>query len=60
MAVKVYGTVKSACTQRVIACLLEMRVDFELVHVDLDAGEPKQPEFLVRQVIIIIIIKIAD
>ena len=62
MVVKVYGTAESACTQRVIACLLEMEVDFELVHVDLDAGEHKRPEFLVRQVIIIIIIiiKIAD
>ncbi|KAK7835465.1 glutathione s-transferase f11 [Quercus suber] len=49
MVVKVYGLVQSACTQRVIACLLEMGVDFELVHVDLDAGEHKRPEFLVRQ-----------
>ncbi|KAK4602810.1 hypothetical protein RGQ29_011707 [Quercus rubra] len=49
MVVKVYGTAESACTQRVIACLLEMEVDFELVHVDLDAGEHKRPEFLVRQ-----------
>ena len=53
MVVKVYGTVRAACTQRVLACLLEKEVDFELVPVDLDAGEHKQPHFLVRQVIII-------
>ncbi|XP_041007845.1 glutathione S-transferase F11-like [Juglans microcarpa x Juglans regia] len=49
MAVKVYGTMRSACTQRVLACLLEKDVDFEVVHVDLGAGEQKRPEFLVRQ-----------
>ncbi|GLT73265.1 hypothetical protein SLA2020_451360 [Shorea laevis] len=49
MVVKVYGTVRSACVQRVLACLLEKGVDFDVVHVDLDAGEQKRPEFLVRQ-----------
>lgn len=51
MVVKVYGTVRSACVQRVLACLLEKGVDFDVVHVDLDTGEQKRPEFLVRQVI---------
>ncbi|OMO59821.1 hypothetical protein CCACVL1_24597 [Corchorus capsularis] len=49
MAVKVYGSVKSACTQRVLACLLEKDVEFEIVHVELDAGHHKKPEFLLRQ-----------
>ncbi|KAE8021903.1 hypothetical protein FH972_007752 [Carpinus fangiana] len=46
MVVKVYGTVRSACVQRVLACLLEKGVDFDVVHVDLEAGEQKRPEFL--------------
>jgi hypothetical protein len=51
MAVKVYGTIRSACVQRVLACLLEKGVDFDVVHVDLEAGEQKRPEFLVLQAI---------
>lgn len=50
MVVKVYGSVKAACPQRVLACLLEKGVDFEIVQVDLDEGEHKRPEFLLRQV----------
>ena len=50
MVVKVYGPVRAACPQRVLACLVEMGVDFELIHVDLDEGEHKKPEFLIRQV----------
>ncbi|KAJ1388166.1 Thioredoxin-like superfamily [Sesbania bispinosa] len=49
MVVKVYGSVRAACPQRVLVCLLEKGVDFELVHVDLDQGEQKQPEFLLKQ-----------
>ncbi|KAK9275948.1 hypothetical protein L1049_023223 [Liquidambar formosana] len=49
MVVKVYGPVRAACPQRVMACLLEKGVDFEVVHVDLDAGEHKRLDFLVRQ-----------
>ncbi|KAK9117986.1 hypothetical protein Scep_016079 [Stephania cephalantha] len=49
MVVKVYGSVKSACTQRVMACLFEKEVQFELVHVNLETGEHKQSEFLARQ-----------
>lgn len=50
MVVKVYGSTRAACPQRVMACLLEKEVEFEIVHVDLDAGEQKKPEFLQRQV----------
>ncbi|KAF9624744.1 hypothetical protein IFM89_013282 [Coptis chinensis] len=49
MAVKVYGSIRAVCPQRVMACLLEKDVEFELIHVDLDTGEHKRPEFLVRQ-----------
>ncbi|XP_057971384.1 glutathione S-transferase F11 [Malania oleifera] len=49
MVVKVYGPLKAACPQRVLACLLEFGADFELVHVDLHAGHHKRPDFLLRQ-----------
>ena len=49
MVVKVYGPVKAACPQRVLACLVEFGVDFEVMNVDLDAGEHKRPDFLSRQ-----------
>lgn len=50
MVVKVYGSVKAACPQRVLACLLEKGVEFEIVHVNLVEGEHKGTEFLLRQV----------
>ncbi|GAB2228831.1 hypothetical protein Droror1_Dr00022962 [Drosera rotundifolia] len=49
MAVKVFGPFASACVQRVLACLMELGEDFELIHVDLATGEHKQPGFLLRQ-----------
>ncbi|KAK2998939.1 hypothetical protein RJ639_024412 [Escallonia herrerae] len=49
MVVKVFGPVAAACPQRVLACLLEMGVDFEVVHIDLESGEHKRPDFLPRQ-----------
>ncbi|KAL5574313.1 hypothetical protein UlMin_023910 [Ulmus minor] len=49
MVVKVYGSWRSACSQRVIACFLEKGVDFEIINIDLEAGEHKQPPFLLRQ-----------
>ncbi|KAL5745307.1 hypothetical protein ACOSP7_026453 [Xanthoceras sorbifolium] len=49
MAVKVYGPVRAACSQRVLACLLEKDIEFEIVHVDLDRDEHKCPEFLLLQ-----------
>ncbi|KAJ4960966.1 hypothetical protein NE237_020876 [Protea cynaroides] len=49
MVVNVYGPVAAVCPQRVMACLLEKGVDFKVIHVDLDAFEQKQPEFLARQ-----------
>ncbi|KAL9247959.1 hypothetical protein vseg_021328 [Gypsophila vaccaria] len=49
MGVKVYGAMKAACPQRVIMCLIELGVDYELIHVDLESGEHKQPRFLALQ-----------
>ncbi|KAK3021617.1 hypothetical protein RJ639_045250 [Escallonia herrerae] len=49
MVVKVFGPVAAACPQRVLACLLEMGVDFEVVHIDLESREHKRPDFLPRQ-----------
>ncbi|KAK7302089.1 hypothetical protein RJT34_12968 [Clitoria ternatea] len=49
MVVKVYGPANAACPQRVLACLLEKDVEFELVHVALDQGQQKSPEFLLLQ-----------
>ncbi|KAK9049973.1 hypothetical protein SSX86_031058 [Deinandra increscens subsp. villosa] len=49
MVVKVYGPIRAACPQRVMACLFEFGIDFELIDVDLDSGEHKQPEFLQKQ-----------
>ncbi|XP_050379404.1 glutathione S-transferase F11-like [Argentina anserina] len=49
MVVKVFGPIRAACPQRVMACLLELGVEFEVVPVDLQAGEQKQPHILARQ-----------
>ncbi|KAI9100185.1 hypothetical protein K1719_024403 [Acacia pycnantha] len=49
MGLKVYGAANAACPQRVLACLIEKGVDFELIHVDLNRGEHKSPDFLLRQ-----------
>ncbi|KAF3444273.1 hypothetical protein FNV43_RR13963 [Rhamnella rubrinervis] len=49
MAVKVYGTLRSACSQRVLACFLEKDVEFEIVNVVLQAGDHKKPDFLLLQ-----------
>ncbi|KAL3838748.1 hypothetical protein ACJIZ3_023339 [Penstemon smallii] len=47
--VKVYGPANAACPQRVLACLIELGVEFELIPIKLEIGEQKQPEFLLRQ-----------
>lgn len=50
MVVKVYGPANAACPQRVLACLFELGLQFELIPIDLVSGEQKKPEFLLRQV----------
>ncbi|CAI0411758.1 unnamed protein product [Linum tenue] len=51
MVVKVYGPLQAACPQRVLACLLEKEVDFQVVPVDLESGHHKRPDFLAKQVL---------
>ncbi|CAA7399574.1 unnamed protein product [Spirodela intermedia] len=49
MVVKVYGSSRAVSVQRVMLCLVEKGVDFEVVHVDLDTMEHKTTEYLVKQ-----------
>ncbi|KAI9180987.1 hypothetical protein LWI28_024936 [Acer negundo] len=46
MALKLYGAPMSTCTTRVTISLYEKDLDFELIPVDLFAGEHKKPPFL--------------
>jgi glutathione S-transferase len=42
---KVYGSLDSPATLKVLACLFEHDLDFEFVPVDMDAGEHKKKPF---------------
>ncbi|XP_062164153.1 glutathione S-transferase-like [Alnus glutinosa] len=44
--VKVYGPAMSTAVSRVLACLLEKNVDFQLIPVNMSKGEHKKPDFL--------------
>ncbi|KAI3419857.1 Glutathione transferase [Psidium guajava] len=44
--VKVYGPPLSTAVSRVLACLLEKDVEFQLVPVNMAKGEHKKPDFL--------------
>uniref|UniRef100_A0A0C9RU46 glutathione transferase n=1 Tax=Wollemia nobilis TaxID=56998 RepID=A0A0C9RU46_9CONI len=46
MVAKVYGAAYASGTRRVLSCLLEKDIDFELANVDLPKREQKKPEFL--------------
>ncbi|KAI4595200.1 Glutathione S-transferase F10 [Pestalotiopsis sp. 9143b] len=46
MAVKVYGARYSTCTQRVLAVLHELDVQYGLEFVDMTKGEHKSPGFV--------------
>ncbi|PIA65413.1 hypothetical protein AQUCO_00100716v1 [Aquilegia coerulea] len=48
-AVKVYGMPLSSCTARVLTCLIEKGVEYELITLNLAVGEHKQPSFLSKQ-----------
>ncbi|KAL8236234.1 hypothetical protein R6Q59_017315 [Mikania micrantha] len=48
MAIKVYGSMLSTATLRVLLCLAEKDIDFELINVDLASGEHKKPHILSR------------
>ncbi|GAV88951.1 GST_C domain-containing protein/GST_N domain-containing protein [Cephalotus follicularis] len=43
---RVYGSLNSPATLRVLACLFEHDLDFEFVPIDLNAGEHKKKQFL--------------
>ncbi|KAL5845389.1 hypothetical protein ACOSQ4_011347 [Xanthoceras sorbifolium] len=44
--VKVYGPPLSTAVSRVLACLLEKDVQFQLLSINLSKGEQKKPDFL--------------
>ncbi|XP_058076334.1 glutathione S-transferase F13-like [Magnolia sinica] len=46
MVLRLYGNAKTTCTARVLSCLHEKDVEFDLVPIDLFAGEHKQPQYL--------------
>ncbi|KAE8657671.1 Glutathione S-transferase F13 [Hibiscus syriacus] len=48
MTMKLYGLAMSTCTSNVIGCLHEHGAEFELVPVNLQNGEHKQPAFLAK------------
>ncbi|XP_020206649.1 glutathione S-transferase F9 [Cajanus cajan] len=48
MVVKVYGP-HCASTKRVLVCLVEKEIEFEVVPVDVSKGEHKDPEYLKLQ-----------
>ncbi|GAB4828394.1 hypothetical protein Ancab_035392 [Ancistrocladus abbreviatus] len=47
--VKVYGPTLSTAVSRVLACLLEKDVQFQLINVNMSKGEHKSPDFLKMQ-----------
>jgi len=44
--VKVYGPAMSTAVSRVLACLLEKDVQFQLIPVNMAKGEHRSPDFL--------------
>ena len=50
--VKVYGPPMSTAVSRVLACLYEKNVEFELISINMSKGEHKKPEFLKLQVLL--------
>ncbi|KAM0123773.1 hypothetical protein ACHAP3_010877 [Botrytis cinerea] len=49
MGLKLYGMRQATCTQRVLTTLAEKGVDYELILVNLMAGEQKAPSYLEKQ-----------
>ncbi|OAY22563.1 glutathione S-transferase [Manihot esculenta] len=46
---KVYGPTLSTAVSRVLACLLEKDVEFQLIPINMSKGEHKKPDFLRMQ-----------
>lgn len=49
MLLKLYGMHQSTCTQRVLTTLAEKGIEYELIIVNLFAGEQKEPSYLEKQ-----------
>ncbi|KAJ0966790.1 hypothetical protein J5N97_023707 [Dioscorea zingiberensis] len=49
MTVKIYGFTPAVCPQRVMLCLIEKGIAFEIIPVDLQKLEQKQPNYLSKQ-----------
>ncbi|GLJ52789.1 hypothetical protein SUGI_1124570 [Cryptomeria japonica] len=49
MVVKLLGPAYASSSRRVLACLIEKDIEFEVVHVDTIKGEQRKPEFLALQ-----------
>ncbi|KAF9588920.1 hypothetical protein IFM89_017599 [Coptis chinensis] len=49
MVVKVHGPAFASATRRVLACLIEKGIDYEIVPLDMLNGAHKDPEFLKLQ-----------
>lgn len=52
-SVKVFGSPSSAEVARVLACLFEKDVEFQLIRVDTYKGQKRLPEYLKLQVIVL-------
>jgi len=48
MGVKIFGASMSTCTARVLTCCIEKEAEYELVPVNMQVGEHKQPAFLAK------------
>eukprot|EP01018_Ginkgo_biloba_P017881 Gb_32869 [translate_table: standard] len=49
MVMNIHGPATASCTRRVLACLFEKGVDYEIVPLDMKAGAHKKPEYLALQ-----------
>ena len=49
MVLTLYGSPMSTCTRRVGIVLMEKKIPFKFVPVDLAKGEHKKPEFVEKQ-----------
>jgi len=49
MTLKLYGSINSTCTVRVLAILYEKNIPFELINVDMQTGEHKSPAYFEKQ-----------
>jgi len=48
MAIKLYGMAAASCTQRVLAILIEKSIPYELITINILAGDQKKPDYLTK------------